>query len=392
MEYDTLTDQINNAVSSSISSGTDWNAVPGGLDKVSASAMGFAWGIGGGHVWICQLPCLGNWKQVNIPVTSTIRDITTDDMHVYVLYQDKLAINTADNTGIWVIPDKVMPPGISKIISTASYIWGQSEDKKFRLAKPGTTGDWQYIDDKMNIKITSASSGHLYGVSAKGEAMVTDESMQTSWSTIPEFGGKYNSILGDADQTAIFGIDAENSLKRCLNGKCTTVDTKGYTPQNITIEPTSKQMWMTTTTSSKSGNIFSQPLVTDYTDILKTVGPMDKKRDEVVAEAETQYDQGTYSGIMSKQFTIIKNMISKIFELKPASAHETDQTVIQGDINETKDEMNTLKFLLPFIQNFLLVLALTVLVYTASDFLGEATHLVALAVLLSGIAFFAINK
>lgn len=38
MEYDTLTDQLNNTITSGISKGTDWNAMPGGLDKVSESA------------------------------------------------------------------------------------------------------------------------------------------------------------------------------------------------------------------------------------------------------------------------------------------------------------------------------------------------------------------
>ena len=93
MDYDSLTDQINNTLSSGISKGTSWEAVPGGLDKVSASAMGFAWGMGGGRVWVCQLPCAGNWKQVDVPVTSSLRDIVTDDTHIYVLFQDNLAMN-----------------------------------------------------------------------------------------------------------------------------------------------------------------------------------------------------------------------------------------------------------------------------------------------------------
>ena len=390
MDYDSLTDQINNTLSSGISKGTSWEAVPGGLDKVSASAMGFAWGMGGGRVWVCQLPCAGNWKQVDVPVTSSLRDIVTDDTHIYVLFQDNLAMKLANNTDEWVVVQ--VPDNISKIISTSSYIWGQAGTQKYKLPKPGMTGNWIPVKDDMNVKVTSASSGHLYGVDSKGEAMITDEAMQTSWAVIPEFGGKYTAMYGEADQTALFGIDSENSLKRCLNGKCQGVDTQGYTPQNITIEPSTKQMWMTTTTSGKTGNIFNQPLSFDYTDIIKSVQPIDTKRDQAVDEVKSQYEQATYSGMMSKQFAVLKKMVATLFNIKPASSHEEDSKVLQGDIDNATYELNILRDILPFIQKLLIVLALTVVVYAASDYLGSATHVIALAVLIAGTVFFAINK
>jgi hypothetical protein len=232
----------------------------------------------------------------------------------------------------------------------------------------------------------------LYGVDANGKAMVTDEAMQSAWAVIPEFGGKYTAIYGEADQTALFGIDDSNSLKRCLNGKCRGVDTQGYTPQNITIEPTTKQMWMTTTAPGKSGNIFNQPLSNDYTDILKTVQPIDVKRDQVVDKAEIQFDQSTYSGIMSKQFGMLKKMLAELFSIKPAASHEKDQKRIQKKIDNTEYELRVLKDVIPIVQKMLIVLAMTVCVYAGSDYLGSATHLLALAVLVGGIVFFATNK
>lgn len=390
MDYDSLTDQVNTEISSHVSKGTDWNAVPGGLEKVSSSAKGFAWGMGSGNVWICQLPCEGNWKQVKSPSSSALRDVITDDNNVYVLFQDVLAIKSSDNTDEWVSIN--LPDSIGKIISTASYIWGQAENKKYKLPKPGMTGNWIPVEDKLNVTITSASASHLYGVSPDGKAMVTDEAMQSSWSVVPEFGGKYKAILGDSDQTGIYGISGDNSLQRCLNGKCQGVDTKGYTPQNITIDPTSKQMWMTSTTPGKSGNIFSQSLATDYTDILRTVQPIDEKRDQAVKEAEIQFDQTTYSGIMSKQFEFLKKMINDLFKIKPASSHEADQKILEGDINTTNSELYILQNMLPFIQELLIVLLLTILVYCASDYLGVFTHFLAFAVLISGTVFFAVNK
>jgi hypothetical protein len=385
MDFDALTDQINTAISS-ISS-TDWTSVSGGLDKVNASAKGYAWGIGSGHVWICQLPCTGNWKQVDIPVNSTVKDIVTDDNNVFVLFQNQLAIKSSDNTDEWIAVD--LPDSIEKITSTVSYIWGQAGNKKYKLPKPGSTGNWMLVKDDLNVKITSASSRHLYGVK-DGQPMVIDEAMQTEWSVIPELGGKYSAVIGD--NTALLGIDDQNSLKRCMNGSCQTMDTKGYTPQNITIEPSTKQIWMTTTTPGKSGNIFNIPVLSDYSDVMKTVQPIDAKRDQVVKKVEDQHDQATNSGIMMKQFEILRKLVSEIFGLKPAKSHEEDQKVIQKDINNTESELYSLKNALPFIQKFLLVLLLTIGIYTASEVFGSVTHLIALAVLVSGTVFLAMNK
>jgi len=382
MDYDTLTDQVNNTLTTT---GETWEPIVGGLDKVSSSAMGFAWGMGKGHVWICQLPCQGNWKQVDLPDSPSIRDVITDDIHVYVLTQHQLSTKSANNVDDWVSIN--LPDDITKIIGTASYIWGQAGDKKYRLAKPGVTADWRLVEDPTDVKITSASSGHLYGVSSDGKAMVTDESMQSAWSVVPEVGGKYSAIFGDVDQTAIFGIDATNSLQRCMNGKCSGIDTQGYTPQNITIEPDSKKLWMTTTTSGKSGNIFNQAVTTNYADLLKTIQPIDAKRDQAVKEAVSQHSQSTNTETMSKQFDAIKKFLSKVFHLKSLSSHEEDGKILEDNLNSTGTETSILNKVLPFIQQFLIVLALIVMVYAMGDYLGEATHLVALSVLLGGICY-----
>jgi hypothetical protein len=222
--------------------------------------------------------------------------------------------------------------------------------------------------------------------------MITDEAMQTSWSIIPEFGGKYTAIFGDADQTALFGIDSTNSLNRCLNGKCHGVDTKGYTPQSITIEPSSKQMWMTTTTPGKSGNIFNLPISSDYTDILKSIRPIDEKRDESAKKVEAQFEQSTYSGMMTRQFDYLKKMLGDIFAIKPAASHEEDQQKIKDEIDNTDNEVNVLKDVMPLIQKILIVLASIIGVYVFSDIFGSMTHLVALAVMVGGTYYFAVNK
>lgn len=378
MDYDSLTDQINNAVTST---GTSWEPVVGGLDKVSSSAMGFAWGMGNNRVWVCQLPCQGNWKEVEFP--GTVRDVITDDYHVYVLSQDHLATKLANNTDEWVLVG--VPADITKIISTGSYIWGQAGDNKYRLAKPGVTGDWRRVQDPLNIKITSASSGHLYGVGADGSAMVTDESMQSAWSVIPEIGGKYSTIIGDADQTAIYGIDSTNSLRRCMNGKCTGVDTQGYTPQAITIDPTSQALWMTTSNASKSGNIFTQPLTGNYADLLKKVQPLDEKRDQIVEEAVVQGAQSQTTEELQKTYEMVQEVFRKLFGMKPVVASEADEKRLKDNIDSNNAHANAIYRILPFIQGLLIVLALTIAVYALGDLFGSSVHLVAFTVFFGGM-------
>jgi hypothetical protein len=377
MDYTSLTDQINSAITNI--SPESWNNVPGGLDKVSASAVGFAWGIGSGHAWVCQLPCEGNWKQVDTP-EGTILDIITDETKVYVLLQGRMAMKSATNTDEWITVNT--PDGLTKIISTASYIWAQAGDQKYKLPKPGMTGNWIPVEDKMNVTVTSASSGHLYGVDQSGNAMMTDESLQSAWSTIPELGSKYTSVIGGPD---LFAIDSNSALQRCSDSKCLKVDTP-FPPKNVTVS--SDKIWLTTTSPGSSGNIFSKNLSSDFSDIIKEVQPIDAKRDQVVKEAELSYDEATYSGVMSKQFEILKKMIADVFDIQPKPRDKK----IESKIGDMKYESNVLRHVLPFIQHMLIVLGFVIMVYAASDTLGDFTHIIALAVLISGTAFFAIHN
>lgn len=381
MEYDTLTDQINNLVSSGLT--TDWNAVTGGMDKVVGSSKGFAWGISSGSLWMCRLPCTGNWTKVDTP--GTAKDVVADE-NVYVLLDNKLAVKSSDNVDQWVTID--LPDKMEKIINTSSYIWGQAGAQKYKLPKPGMSGNWIAVKDELDVKITSASATHLYGVK-DGQAMVTDETMQTKWSVIPEFGKKYTAIIGDADETAIYGISDDQGLERCMHGVCKPMDTKGYTPQSITIEPSSKQMWMTTTRKGDSGNIFTQPMMNDYSQIIKDVHPIDEKRDQVVQEAQIKFKEDTGAGVMAKQFKLITDMLQNFFNIKPQNE---DTKNLEDGIKDTQYHLFFMKNILPYIQKMLGVLAVVVVVYLASDYLGFMTHIIALGLLVGGGIFFAVHK
>jgi hypothetical protein len=390
MEYDTLTEQLNNLISTEVSADAAWNAVPGGLDKVSTSSLGFAWGIGSGKVWICQLPCTGNWKAVDLP--GSLLDITTDDSKVYVLFNDgqvKLAMKSANNIDDWIIVNGIT--GMTNIISTSSYVWSQIGTQKWKLPKPGTTGNWIQASDASAVTITSGSSTSLYGVDAAGNPMKSDESLQSAWSTIPEFGAKYTSIVGNADQTALYGVDPGGNVSRCINGDCSKVNTQGYVPQNLTVEPVSKQLWMTTTKPGDSGNIFSRNDSPDYSNILQSVQPVDKQRDAVVQEVNSKYNETTAATMMSKQLQMIRKILEGMFDFKPKEQNAAQQKTINGELSSIHEQIEQLKITLPIVQKVLVVVGVTAVVYLGSGFIGEWTHVVALGVFVSGLYFFAVG-
>ena len=284
--YDSLTNQINNYVSSQTSN--DWNPIPGGLSKVVSSSIGFSWGIGLQKLYYCRLPCSGKWD--NVPTSEIPIDISADDTHVYVLGSSKLMIKTANNLDEWILID--IPIGANEIFCTGSFIWIQdTSGKKWKLAKPGTTGNWILVNDSTNSKITSTSTTSLYGIDISGDPMKTDESLQSGWSIIPQFGGqKYSKVIGDIDKTTLYGIDTNNQLRRCTDEKCDDVQTKGFIPENISIDPTTNTVWMTTDTSGDIGNIFNKQDSLNKSDLYKYLNPLNwgkKKTADVEIKAET---------------------------------------------------------------------------------------------------------
>jgi len=386
---DLITDELNKLISTEITP-DQWNAVPGGLDKVSASSLGFAWGIGSGQVWICQLPCEGNWKPATIPESTSILDIATDESKVYVLYETAngvmFASKAANNSDDWItVTGK---PGMTKIISTGSYIWGQTGSQKWRIHKPVTMSNWVQVTTPKSVTITSASSSNLYGVDDQGNAVKTDEAMQSDWSIIPQFGGKYTNVLGDSDQTALYGLEQSNEIQRCLNGTCSELSTQGYMPQALTLEPVSNQLWMTTTTPGDSGNIFSKQGTTDYSNVFKMTQPYEKERDKIVQNVEAEYSETTAATAMSKQLELIKKFFEELFGSVPKNVNDDTKTKITDVVSETEKLINSSSL----IKKILLLLAATSAVYLIGSILGSLTHMIALAVFAGGLLYLILNN
>lgn len=398
-EYDSVTDNINSIVSTQLTSVLQWSNVPGSLVKASSSPAGYAWGYNASNVvYICQLPCNGNWQPVNLESynIASIQDLTTDGSNAYILMTDKsgknnLLIGPASNQGSWnMIP---VPFPATSIFSTNTYIWAQdASNNKQKCPKPCTSSNWLANPDK-TVKITSASSSALYGTDASGNGMRTDESLQSGWSPISGLSGiKLKTLVGQADQTALYGIDTSSSAYRC-EGDCTTpeerdpLDTAGYMPLNLTAD--GKKLWMTATTSGEKGNIFSRLDSPDYSSIMNEVSPLDQNRDKIVGDLDHSYNQQTQLMVANKQISTVVDFFSKMFKFDSDTAKDTknQESKLHDEIQNMQSKIDRMSSNQPLIQNLLIVVTIVALIYMVGSFLGWFVHVIALIVLVGSVGY-----
>lgn len=371
--YDGLTDQLNNYVSGIPSN--DWISIPGGLSKVVSSSMGFAWGIGMNKLYYSRLPSNGQWD--NVPLDDTPIDIAADESHIYVLTSSKLMIKTANNLDDWIIINS--QSGATQIFITGSYIWIQdSTGKKWKLAKPGTTGNW--INSNDTGKITSSNSYSLYGIDSSGNPMKTDEALQSGWSIVPQMqGSKYSKVIGDIDQTALYGIDTQNELQRCTSQKCDPILTKGLTPENLSIEPTTNNLWMTTTTPGELGTVFNKYDSLKKSDILKDLQPLDKQRSEIIDSLEKKEEDSKYSSEISNKLKEIRDFLKSFIKPLPNTKH------LEKNVVQSQDNIDKFNSIIPILLKILFYLFISAIVYVFFGFLGFISNFVVLGILGYGV-------
>jgi hypothetical protein len=399
-QYDTATDGINSIITSQLSSSLQWNSIPGTLIKSSSSAAGFVWGYNSTNlVYVCQLPCTGNWVQIDTSQwnVSSVLDITTDSTNVYILISTTdgktvLYSNSASNTGTWnMIP---VPFPATNIFSTHTYIWAQdASNNKQKCPKPCTMSNWIAVADK--FKITSSSDSSLYGVDAGGNAMKTDENIQSSWTSISGLSGlKLMSVIGQSDKTALYGVDTASKAYRC-EGDCSSpqevdpMDTGGYAPLNMTADPAGKSIWMTSSTSGDVGNIFNRIDTSDYTTIMNNINPLDQNRDKVVSNIEDTYKQQTNVMTVNKQVTDVVNFFTKFFKFDKQSVDQDTSNIsaYRDKVVKTQADIDKMASLEPLVQKFLTLLAIVAVVYLVGSFLGGFIHTLALMILAGGIGY-----
>jgi hypothetical protein len=392
--YENATAAINSATSTQMISSLSWSNIPGGLVKAEASTGGFVWGFNSNNqVYVCAAPCNGNWVLVDLSAykVATVQDLVTDATNVYILMtntlgKSNLLIGAIANTGAWNMI--TIPSTPTAVFSTNTYVWVQdSKNSKQKCAKPCTTGNWIAVPDD-GITMTSASPSELYGKDAKGVAMKTDELMQSKWSVVGGFSAlKMKSVLGQTDQTGIYGIDSSSNLVHC-EGDCLLpqevhpVDTAGYMPLQVSADSTN--LWMTSTTSGPAGNIFTRVKSPDYSSIMNNINPLEQQRDKIVTNIGEEYNKQTGVMTINKQIEDIVTFLKKLLppvEKKPLQ----DVSGIQTNIRDIQAQLDQINLTQPVIQNLLILILAVGGIYLFGWFLGWIIHLIALLVLVGGM-------
>jgi len=391
-EYETSTNAIDNIVSTQLSSVLNWTGLPGSLVKASSSASGFVWGYNsGGSVYTCQLPCSGNWLEVNFSQyqVSNVLDLTTDQSNLYLLYTNaagsiSLLVTPATNQETrTIIP---VPFSATTIFSTHTYIWAQDgSNNKQRCVKPCNMPNWQVSTDT-TITITSSDDTTLYGKDASGQAMQTDETLQSPWQSI---GDVHGTIYGRGSDGTLYGIDSSQNAFQ-YNGTLSALYTGGLPPANISVDSQSSQVWMTTSTPGDLGNIFTRLQKPDYTTIMNTVSPIDRTRDRIADIVESKFQRQTDVMIVNKQSNDIISFFKKIFNLDKDTARKANNQAghLSETIRESQKQLDQISNIEPIILGVIGLLTIVILIYTfGSPLIGSYVHSVALVALGVGIAF-----
>lgn len=396
-EFEDATKTIDDTLTTQVSSSFTWRNVPGSLVKTSVSSGGYVWGFSDTSVvYVCQLPCSGNWTAVNIEGLQTVVDITTDDSNVYILGNSTagpLVLMTGGIAGQSGWTSVSVPFTANQIYSTHTYIWAQdSSYNKKKCAKPCMNGNWISSSDT-SVKITSSSDTALYGVNNQGQAVRTDELLQSEWRPIQPFSKvKMASILGSVDQDALYGIDETSQLLKCESGckEPEPVDTQGYKPQSVSIEPHS--IWMTTTSTGDVGNVFTRAVTSSFTDIMNSIHPLDQKRDTIVQDVTKEYQTQTDVMTMEKQVDTIvsffKNIFNKTGETKESTAKQTKD--LQARIKDAQINLDYMDSNETFFKILLLTLIVVGGLYIVGYLFGQLIHVIAIIVLIAGL-YYAIN-
>lgn len=401
--FDQTTENINTTLSTQLSSVLTWANIPGSLTKVSSSALGYAWGYSGSDVFICILPCSGNWLPVDLAKfnISTIQDLVCDESTVYILASsggnDVMIMNSADNRGVWNMIS--VPFSATQIFSTHSYIWAQDgQNNKRKCPKPCTMNNW-IAEPENKITITSSSSSSLYGKDPSGLGMKTDETLQSGWTPITGLlGMKVNSVIGQVDESSLYALDQTSKLSRC-EGNCedlkdvAPVDTQGFIPSNVSAEPISKQLWMTSTLPGDKGNIFNRVDKPDYSTIMNIITTLDKQRDTIIGDVSKEYNNQTNIMSINKELSDIQSLFQKTFSKTSQSASSNKDNInkLQEIISEKQGQLDQITDIEPYLKGFVTTLAVVAGIYLLGSFLGSFIHFIALIVLGAGI-YYTINN
>lgn len=158
-DFNTQAQSLLSYVQGQLAQVTSWTALPGQLNKISASSGGYVWGVNaGGSIYMCKEPCDGsNWTSVAGPsgISGTPIDIATDDQNVYLLFNGLVP----SLTGTWNVNG---PNYSSQVVQTGST---------WTLTPSSTSSGWSSVTGTFDPG--STNSGSLVFKSTGGHPNLT---------------------------------------------------------------------------------------------------------------------------------------------------------------------------------------------------------------------------
>jgi hypothetical protein len=216
--------------------------------------------------------------------------------------------------------------------------------------------------------------------------------MRTGWSPI--------SGLQKFDKPLTTGMDGLYIAKSGggiskFDGKTEIpIELNGFRPSKLTLEPITKHMWMTATTSDNKGNVFKRLENSDYSTIQNVVVPLDRKRDEVVSEIKKDYSTQTDVMTLNKQLNTIVSFFQRLFKIDSNSLKKGQDQIseIQDKIRNTQSQLDQINVIQPLIIKFIILLLVILFVYLiGTSFIGSYIHIVSFLTLIGGTIYIIFN-
>ena len=347
------------------------------------------------------------YKQIPADLNVKVLDIAADNKNVYIVFDAnqirKLARRPLDGSGEWSVQDGVKGAYDSgnTIHATDSYLFMGGK----RCAKPCTTGNW--VDFKgptaSNSGVVATGSDSIYTIdTSNGKVLKTNEAGQGGWTEVPALSGK-TPVSASIDSVAIYAATKSGKYERCeypydSTDDCKKIDTQGYIPSSLSVNPSNNRVWMTTTESNSKGNIFQRLDRENPDTVLDEVTQFDKQRErDVNSLGDTLKFQGAEisAALTRREAAEVIKDATKINENIQDIANESE--MLRTKIRTHKEQssgytqkMNILKILAFTLAVVLLIYLTAGLVLPAS--ITSAIALFALSAGLGTAIYFSVHK
>jgi hypothetical protein len=128
------------------------------------------------------------------------------------------------------------------------------------------------------------------------------------------------------------------------------------------------------------------------TDVNK-IDPLDKQRDDTIAETEDEYNLQTHFLVVKKQINEFIDYFKGIFKLSNETTKQNKDAIgkLEKDVQETQIKIDQINSTEPFIKTLLVVLVVVYALYIFGSFIGSMIHILALIILIGGL-YYAMNN